>query len=121
MLAVIRQFHDGMQACVRLDDGECSDKFARSQARMRARATVVQHVFHGGTACGRETFLADAAITDKKVQLQQKEKGEKKGTSRTSKVDGRRGKEGEEVQILWVCCTRTMQASYRDHQEGWRG
>ena len=25
MLAVIRQFHDGMQACVRLDDGECSD------------------------------------------------------------------------------------------------
>ena len=27
MLAVIRQFHDGMQAFVRLDDGECSDKF----------------------------------------------------------------------------------------------
>ena len=27
MLAVIRQFHDGMQACVRLDDGKCSDIF----------------------------------------------------------------------------------------------
>ena len=27
MLAVIRQFHDGMQACVRLDDGEFSDRF----------------------------------------------------------------------------------------------
>ena len=27
MLAVIRQFHDGMRAYVRLDDGECSDKF----------------------------------------------------------------------------------------------
>ena len=27
MLAVIRHFHDGMQACVRLDDGEFSDKF----------------------------------------------------------------------------------------------
>ena len=27
MLAAIRQFHDGMQACVRLDDGECSNKF----------------------------------------------------------------------------------------------
>ena len=27
MLAVIREFHDGVQACVRLDDGECSDKF----------------------------------------------------------------------------------------------
>ena len=25
MLAVIRQFHDDMRACVWLDDGECSD------------------------------------------------------------------------------------------------
>ena len=46
-------------------------------------------------------FLADAAITDNMVQLQRKEKGEKKGTSRTGKVDGRRGKEWEEVQRLW--------------------
>ena len=46
-------------------------------------------------------FLADAAITDNIGQLQRKkEKGEKKGTSRTGKVDGRRGKE-EEVQRLW--------------------
>ena len=46
-------------------------------------------------------FVADAAITDNMVQLQRKEKGEKKGTSRTGKVDGRRGKEGEEVQSVW--------------------
>ena len=46
-------------------------------------------------------FLADAAITDNMVQLQQKEEGEKKGTSRTGKVDGRRRKEGEGVQRLW--------------------
>ena len=46
-------------------------------------------------------FLADVAITDNMVQLQRKEKGEKMGTSRTGKVDGRRGKEGEEVQTLW--------------------
>ena len=45
-------------------------------------------------------FLADAAITDNMVQLQRKKKGEKKGTSRTGKVDGRRGKEGG-VQRLW--------------------
>ena len=25
MIAVIRQFHDGMRACVRPDDGVCSD------------------------------------------------------------------------------------------------
>ena len=46
-------------------------------------------------------FLADAAITDNMVQLQRKKEGEK-GTSRTGKVDGRRGKEGEGVQRLWV-------------------
>ena len=66
---------------------------------MRARATAVQHVFHGGTACRRESFLAGAV--DNMVQLQRKETGEKKGTSRTDKVDGRRGKEGEGVQRLW--------------------
>ena len=34
-------------------------------------------------------FLADAAIMDNMVQLQRKKKkGEKKGTSRTGKVDG---------------------------------
>ena len=26
-IAVISQFHDGMRACVRLDDDECSDMF----------------------------------------------------------------------------------------------
>ena len=46
-------------------------------------------------------FLADAAITDNMVQLQRKEKGEKKCTSRTGKVDGRRGKEAKEVQRFW--------------------
>ena len=46
-------------------------------------------------------FLVDAAITDNMVQLQRKKEGEKKGTSRTGKVDGRRGKEGEEVQRFW--------------------
>ena len=44
---------------------------------------------------------ADAAITNNMVQLERKEKGEKKGLSRTGKVDGRGGKEEEEVQILW--------------------
>ena len=47
-------------------------------------------------------FLAHAAIMDNMVQLQRKkEKGEKKGTSRTGKVDGRRGKAEKEVQRLW--------------------
>eukprot|EP00904_Undaria_pinnatifida_P003152 jgi/Undpi1/12838/HiC_scaffold_7.g02505.m1 len=49
----------------------------------------------------QKRFRADAAITDNMVQPQRKEEGEKKGTSRTGKVDGRRGKDGEEVQRLW--------------------
>ena len=32
MLAVIPQFHDGIRACVRLDDGECSDVFGVTQS-----------------------------------------------------------------------------------------
>ena len=31
MIAVIRQFHDGMRACVRPDDGVCSDWFEVEQ------------------------------------------------------------------------------------------
>ena len=31
MMAVIRQFHDGMRACVRPDDGVCSDLFEVEQ------------------------------------------------------------------------------------------
>ena len=69
---------------------------------MCARATAVQHGFHGRIACMAEKrFLADAAITDNKAQLQRNEKGEKKGTSRTGKVDEQRGKEGGKVQRLW--------------------
>ena len=64
---------------------------------MRARATAVEHGFGGGTAVAEKRSLAYAAIMDNMVQLQRKEKGEKKGTSRTGKVDGRRGKE-EDVQ-----------------------
>ena len=69
---------------------------------MRARATELFNMFFTAVLrVAEKRFLADAAITDNMVQLQRKEKGEKKGTSRTGKVDGRRGKEGEEVQRLW--------------------
>ena len=125
MLTVIRRFHDGMQACVRLDDGECSDKFHVGQGLRQGcvLAPLLFNMFFTAVLrVAEKRFLADAAITDNMVQLQRKKEGEKKGTSRTGKVDGRRGKEGDEVQRLCgTCCTRTMRASYRDHQKGWRG
>ena len=105
MPAVIRQFHDGMQACVRLNDGECSDEFDVGQGLRQGYvlAPLLFNIFFTAVLhVAEKRFLADAAITDHMVQLQRKEEGEKKGTSRTGKVDGRRGKEGDEVQRLWV-------------------
>ena len=37
MIAVIRQLHDGMRACVRPDDGVCSDWFQVEQGLRRQR------------------------------------------------------------------------------------
>ena len=87
MLAVIRKFHDGMQACVRLDYGECSDKFDVGQG-LRQRCVLAPLLFNmffmAVLRVAKKRFLADAAITDSMVQPQQKkERGEKKGTSRT--------------------------------------
>ena len=104
MLAIIREFHDGMQACVRLDDGECSDKFDVGQGFRQGcvLAPLLFNMFFTAVLrVAEKRFLADAAITDNMVHRQRKKKeGEKKGTSRTGKVDGRRGKE-DEVQRLW--------------------
>ena len=99
MLAVIRQFHDGMQACVRLDDGECSDKFDVGQGCVLA-PLLFNMFFTAVLRVAEKRFLAVAAITDNILQLQRKEEGENKGTSRTGNVDGRREKEGQEVQRL---------------------
>ena len=105
MLAVIRQFHDGMQAYVRLDNGECSGKFDVGQGLRQGRvlAPLLFNMFFTAVLrVAEKRFLADAAITDYMVQLQRKkEKGEKKGHSRTGKIDGRRGEEEEEAQRLW--------------------
>ena len=96
-----------MQACGRLDDGNCSDKFDVGQG-LRQGCVLAPLLFNmlytAVLRLAEKRFLADAAITDSMVQLQRKKKkGEKRGTSRTAgKVDGRRGKEEEEeVQRLW--------------------
>ena len=106
MLAVIRQFHEGMQACVRLDDGECSDRFDGGQGLRQGcvLAPLLFNMFFTAVLRVAENrFLCDAAITDNMVLLQQKkEKREKKGTPRTGKVGGRRGEgEGGGAQRLW--------------------
>ena len=47
MIAAIRKVHDGMRACVRPDNGVCSDWLEVKQgttARMRAHPTIVLHL-----------------------------------------------------------------------------
>ena len=41
MLAVIRQFHDGLRACGRLDDGECSNIFDGEQSLRQGRVLAL--------------------------------------------------------------------------------
>ena len=67
MLAVIRQFHDGMQSCVRLDDGECSDKFDVGQGLRQGcgLAPLLFNMFFTAVLrVAEKRFLADAAITN---------------------------------------------------------
>ena len=124
MLAVIREFHDGMQAFVPLDYGECSDKLDVRQG-LRQGCVLAPLLFNmffmAVLRVAEKRFLADAAITDNIVQIQQKGKGEKKGTSCTGKVDGRRGKEGEEVQRLWGMLYADDAGIVSRSSEGWRG
>ena len=73
MFAVIRQFHDGMQACVRLDE-ECSDKFDVGQG-LRQGCELAQLLFNmfftAVLRAAEKRFLSDAVIMDTMVQLQQ--------------------------------------------------
>ena len=105
MLAVIRQFHDSIIACVRLDDKECVDKFDVGQGLHRQGCVLAPLLFDifftSVLRVAEKRLLEYAAITDNMVQLQRMEEGKKKGTSRTGKVDGQRGKEGDEMQRLW--------------------
>ena len=72
MLAVIHHFHDGMRACMRLDDGEFSDKFDVGQGLRQGcvlAPLLFNMVFTAVLRASGKRFLADAAITDNMAQL----------------------------------------------------
>ena len=123
MLTVIRHFHDGMHAFVLLDDGECSDKFDVRQGLRQGfelAPLLFNMVFTAVLRVAENLFLA-AAITDNILQPPKKEKGEKKGTSRTDKSTGGGGRRGRKSRDCEVCCMRKMRASFCNQQKGWRG
>ena len=82
MFAVIRQFHNGMRSCLRLDNGECSNMFDVDQGLRRGcvlAPLLFNIVFTPVLRVAEKSFTADAVIMDSMVQLQgKKEKGEKR-------------------------------------------
>ena len=75
VISVIRQFHDGMRACVRLDDRVCSRWFAVKQ-RLRqgcVLASLLFNIFFAAVINVASTrFKADKAILDASVHLRKK-------------------------------------------------
>ena len=75
MISVIRQFHDGMRACVRLDDKVCSRWFAVEQG-LRPGCVLALLLFNIFFAVVKNVastrFKADEGIVDALVHLRKK-------------------------------------------------
>ena len=75
MISVIRQFHDGMRACVRLDDRVCSRWFAVEQG-LRQGCVFAPFLFNIFFAAVMNVtssrFRADKGIMDALVHLSKK-------------------------------------------------
>ena len=75
MISVIRQFHNGMRVCVRLDDRVCSGWFAGEQG-LREECVLAPLVFNSFFAVvinvASARFKADKGIMDALVHLRKK-------------------------------------------------
>ena len=75
MISIIRQFHDGMRACVRLDDKVCSRWFAVEQSLRQGcvLALLLFNIFFAVVINVASTrFKADEGIMDALVHLRKK-------------------------------------------------
>ena len=75
MISAIRQFHDGMRACVRLDDRVCSGWFAVEQGLRQGcvLALLLFNIFPAAFVSVVSTrFKADNGIMDALVHLRKK-------------------------------------------------
>ena len=82
MISVIRQFHDGMRACFRLDDRVCSGWFAVEQDLRQGcvLASLLFSIFFAAVINVAYTrFKADKDIIDALVHLEKKYGGGEAG------------------------------------------
>ena len=84
MILVIRQFHDGMRACVRLDDRVCSGWFTVEQGLRQGCVLVplLSNIFFVAVINVVYTrFKADEGIMDALVHLRKKKGTEGRGAA----------------------------------------
>ena len=110
MISIIRQFHDGMRACVRIDDRMCSRWFAVEQG-LRQGCVLEPLLFNIFFAAVRNVastrFKADKKIMDALVHLRKK-RGAGGGGKQLPESQSSRGGFG-------VCFMLTTIRSSRNH------
>ena len=110
MISVIRQLHDGMQACVRLDDRLCSRSFAVKQGLRQGcvLAPLLFNIFFAAVINVASTrFKADKGIMDAFVHLRKKRWAGRREEATAESQSSRRH--------FGACFTLTMPGSSRDH------
>ena len=72
MIEVIRQFHDGMRACVRSNDGRCSEWFDVAQG-LRTFPATVQCILRCDTLRRTREIQQDSGILADLIHLQEEQ------------------------------------------------
>ena len=89
MISVIRQFHDGMRACVRLDDRVCSRWFAVEQGLSQGHvpAPLLFNIFFAAVMSVTSTrFKVDKCLMDALVHLRKKREAGGAGGNKCQRV-----------------------------------